>query len=91
MKKRKILEKALSGSKNIRFTELVALLEGFGFSLERVEGSHQIFAHPKIPRPFPIQNDKGKAKPYQVRQLLKSAEQYELTLEENQEDEEDEA
>ncbi len=64
MKKRKILEKALAGSKNIRFEEFVALLEGFGFSRERITGSHHIFVHPLIYRPFPIQNVKGKAKPY---------------------------
>jgi predicted RNA binding protein YcfA (HicA-like mRNA interferase family) len=80
MKKRKILAKVLSGSKNIRFDEFVALLEGFGFIFQRITGSHHIFSHPKIMRPFPIQNVKGKAKPYQVDQLLKFVEEYDLQL-----------
>ena len=49
MKKRKILEKLLSGSKNIRFDEMVTLLEAFGFSLARINGSHHIFNHPELP------------------------------------------
>jgi hypothetical protein len=31
MKKRKILEKILAGSKNIRFNEMTTLVEAFGF------------------------------------------------------------
>lgn len=84
MKKRKLLAKLLSGSKNIRFGEFVGLLEAFGFILERSEGSHQVYVHPKVPRPFPIQNDKGEAKPYQVRQFLKLVEQYDLQLEDEE-------
>ncbi len=86
MKKRKILAKALAGSKNIRFAEFVALLEGFGFSLQRITGSHHIYAHPQIARPFPIQDVKGKAKPYQVEQLLKLVEEFNLRLEDEQDD-----
>ncbi len=88
MKKRNVLEKVLSGSKNIRFDEFVALLEGFGLVLKRSKGSHHIFTHPKISRPFPIQ-PKGnrQAKPYQVRQFLALIEQYNLVLENELEDE----
>src|SRR5262245_53281633 len=68
--------------KNIRFDEFVALMEGFGFEFQRITGSHHIFAHARIQRPFPIQNVKGKAKPYQVEQLLKLVEEYDLRLEE---------
>ncbi len=85
MKKRKILEKALNGSKNIRFDELVALLEGLGFTLELITGSHHIYAHSSLPRPFPVQNVKGKTKPYQVQQLLKLIESYDLELAEDDE------
>jgi hypothetical protein len=42
MRKRKLLERALAGSKNIRFAEMVALVEAFGFRLSRVSGSHHI-------------------------------------------------
>ncbi|MER3494813.1 MAG: hypothetical protein C4323_22875 [Mastigocladus sp. ERB_26_2] len=63
MKKRKLLEKVLSGSKNIQFTELVTLIEAFGFSLSRINGSHHIYNHPEVPEIINIQNRNGKAVP----------------------------
>jgi predicted RNA binding protein YcfA (HicA-like mRNA interferase family) len=80
-KKRKLLEKILAGSKNIQFDELVTVVEAFGFTLSRVNGSHHIFTHPGIPEIVNLQNKKGKAIPYQVRQFLVLIEQYALTLE----------
>jgi predicted RNA binding protein YcfA (HicA-like mRNA interferase family) len=80
MNKRRILEKALAGSKNIRFPEIKALAEAFGFRLDRVTGSHHIFTHPQAAELLNLQAVKGKAKPYQVRQLLLLVEQYNLTL-----------
>lgn len=81
MNRRKLLNKILSGSKNIRFDELVLLAEGFGFELSRVRGSHHIFQHADIPELLNLQNDRGRAKPYQVRQFLDLVERYRLTLE----------
>jgi predicted RNA binding protein YcfA (HicA-like mRNA interferase family) len=81
MKKRKLLLKLLSGSKNVRFSEAVAIAEAFGFRLDRVNGSHHIFVHPKIPELLNLQDLKGKAKPYQVKQLLQLAEIHNLQLE----------
>jgi predicted RNA binding protein YcfA (HicA-like mRNA interferase family) len=81
MKKRKLLLKLLSGSKNVRFSEAVAIAEVFGFRLDRVNGSHHIFVHPKIPELLNLQDLKGKAKPYQVKQLLQLAEIHNLQLE----------
>lgn len=81
VKPSKILKKALSGSKNIRFDELIALLHGFGFRLDRISGSHHIFLHPQLPQRVSIQPvSNGQAKPYQVRQLLKLIEEFELKL-----------
>ncbi|MEM6599415.1 MAG: type II toxin-antitoxin system HicA family toxin [Cyanobacteria bacterium P01_C01_bin.69] len=40
------------------------LLEAFGFTLPRINGSHHIFSHPAVPEVANIQNLKGKAKPY---------------------------
>ncbi|NWG17603.1 MAG: type II toxin-antitoxin system HicA family toxin [Chloroflexi bacterium] len=90
-KKRKLLKKILSGSKNIRFDELVMMLEAFGFMLDRVTGSHHIYVHPDVPRPFPVQEVQGQAKPYQIRQFLKLIETYNLQLEDEQDDHESEA
>jgi len=83
-KKRKILEKVLAGSKNIKFSEMVTLIEAFGFNLARISGSHQIFTHPEVPEIVNIQNKKGEVTPYQVRQFLSLIEEYALTMEEDE-------
>jgi len=80
MKKKKLLQKVLSGTKNIRFSEAVALAEAFGFQLDRVNGSHHIFVHADIPQLLNLQNVKGKAKPYQIRQLLQIVEAHNLQI-----------
>lgn len=84
MKKRKLLEKALAGSRNIRFDDMVLLVESFGFRLSRVSGSHHIFVHPKVKQLLNLQNVKGKAKPYQVRQFLQIVERHDLKIGEDQ-------
>ncbi len=91
VKKRKLLRRILSGSKNIRFDEFTALIEAFGFSLDRVSGSHHIFSHRKVPQSVSVQEDQnGQAKPYQVRQFTKLIEKYSLKLEDEGEDDEEE-
>ena len=80
-KKQKLLQKALSGSKNIRFSEMVTLVEAFGFRLSRVKGSHHIFVHPQARELINLQDVGGKAKPYQIRQFLRLVERYNLTME----------
>lgn len=81
MDKHKLLLKLISGSKNVRFSEAIAVAEGFGFKLDRVSGSHHILVHPEIPELINLQSVKGKAKPYQIKQLLKIAEKYDLHFE----------
>jgi len=81
MNKRKLLAKILVSPTNIRFSEFVVLVESFGFYLSRVNGSHHIFVHPDIPELVNIQNVKGKAKPYQIRQFVKLIERYNLKME----------
>jgi len=80
MKKTKLLRRALSGSKSLRFNELVGLAEAFGFRLSRVNGSHHIFVHKAIPELLNIQDVGGEAKPYQARQLLRLVERYNLKM-----------
>lgn len=82
MKKRKLLEKILAGSKNIRFIETIALAEAFGFRLDRINGSHHIFIHKNIPELLNLQDVNGKVKPYQLKQLLNLIEQHNLKMEE---------
>ena len=80
MNKRKLLMKALSGSKNISFDEIVALVEAFGFRLLRINGSHHVFVHPQVRVIVNLQEENGKAKHYQVRQFLRLVERYSLKL-----------
>ena len=81
MKKQKLVQKLLSGTQNKRFSEVVACAKTFGFKLDRINGSHHIFVHPDIPELLNLQNVKGKAKQYQVRQLLQLIETHSLHLE----------
>lgn len=80
MDKRKVLQKALSGSANIRFGDMVGLIEAFGFRLSRVTGSHHLFVHPRVDELVNLQEVHGKAKPYQVRQFLRLVERYNLRM-----------
>lgn len=82
-KKQKLLQQVLNNSKDVSFKDMVSLIEAFGFTLSRVNGSHHIFTHPNIPELVNIQNVKGKAKPYQVRQFLTLVETHNLSLEED--------
>lgn len=81
MNRRKLLRRILAGSRNVRFGDFVNLVEGFGFQLSRVRGSHHIFEHSDIPELLNLQSSKGEVKPYQVKQFLKLVEQYDLELE----------
>lgn len=81
MKRTKLLRKLLSGSKNIKFNEAVAVAEAFGFRFSRINGSHHIYVHTEIPELVNLQNNKGKAVPYQVKQLLQLIERYNLQME----------
>ena len=71
----------MGGSKNIRFADMVNLVRGFGFELSRTEGSHHIFFRTDIPELVNLQNVKGQAKPYQMRQFLRLVETHNLKLE----------
>ena len=66
-----ILEQMASEPANVRFADLRKVCEKF-FGPPRQSGSsHVIFKTPWVGDPrINIQNAKGKAKPYQVRQVL---------------------
>lgn len=84
MKKLKLLEKLLFSPNNVRFSEAVACANAFGFRIDRINGSHHIFVHTNIPELVNLQNAKGKAKGYQVKQLLQLIEKYNLQIEEKE-------
>lgn len=81
MNKRKILQKCVNSPVNVRFSELQNLVEAFGFVLDRTHGSHHIYIHADVRELINLQNVRGFAKPYQIRQFLSIIEKYDLQLE----------
>jgi hypothetical protein len=69
----KVLAQLRASPNNVRFDDLCGVLVYVGFKLRTTSGSHQIFRHATRPE-LPLMNLQrpagGKAKPYQVRQVL---------------------
>jgi len=82
-KHHKLLQKALNSPASFRFGDLVTLVRAAGFTLKRITGGHHIFAHPRIIEQLNLQNVKGKAKAYQVKQFIDLVEMYNLPIGEN--------
>jgi predicted RNA binding protein YcfA (HicA-like mRNA interferase family) len=77
---RKLLIRLARGElANVSFGDACRLLEDLGFELRRVSGSHHVFAHPAIPEMLNLQSVRGQAKLYQLRQLMRLVERYDLT------------
>lgn len=83
MKPRKLLQRLAQSQTNVRFGELVQLAIALGFIHDRTDGSHRIFIH-RVHKAaqLNLQPDRGQAKPYQVRQLIKLVEEYNLSIDE---------
>ena len=81
MNERKLLAKIQNSSKNIRYGDFTSLVEAFRFRRMRGEGSHNVYEREDVPEMVNIQNDNGKAKPYQIKQFLSLIEKYNLKLE----------
>lgn len=81
--RRRLLARLLAGAlQNVAFADLANLAEGFGFRLSRSSGSHHVFVRPGIPELLNLQDVRGQAKPYQIRQFLRLVERHNLHLEE---------
>jgi predicted RNA binding protein YcfA (HicA-like mRNA interferase family) len=82
MNRKQLLKRLTLGSvQNVQFSDIINLVEGFGFKLDRIRGSHHLFVHPDIPEILNLQPDGKQAKPYQIRQFLRLIEERELNLE----------
>ena len=63
--------------KNCSFDDFCKLIEMAGFEYDRTNGDHHIYKHPKYKMTSPpydtisIQEVDGKAKPYQIKDLIK--------------------
>ncbi|HEY8035829.1 MAG TPA: type II toxin-antitoxin system HicA family toxin [Methylobacter sp.] len=66
----KLIDKILreTSDANIPFDDLRGLLIRLGFD-ERILGSHHVYRKEGIEEKLNLQQDEGKAKPYQVRQV----------------------
>lgn len=81
MNRKRLFQRLAQGAlQNVAFRDMVKLVEGFGFRLVRVTGSHHIFMYPGIPEQVNLQDVGGQAKPYQIRQVLRLVERYGLKL-----------
>lgn len=78
---RKLIEKARNSPKGTRFEELEAICRCLGMALDRIDGSHYIYLSQSPFFMVNIQKMKdGKAKPYQVKQVLEIIEEADLDL-----------
>jgi predicted RNA binding protein YcfA (HicA-like mRNA interferase family) len=82
LNKRKLLLKIYNNHKNVRFNDFIIVVEAFGFTFARTEGSHHIYKAPAIGEIINLQNVNGEAKPYQIKQFLSVVEKYNLEMEE---------
>ncbi|TAN44822.1 MAG: type II toxin-antitoxin system HicA family toxin [Nitrospirae bacterium] len=79
-KLKKLYEKTVNNPANVRFQDICKLAEAFGFVYKGGKGSHTAYCRNGIFEILNFQNVNGMAKPYQVKQLLKLIEEYNLSL-----------
>lgn len=73
---KKLYQKILNNSSGVRFSDLCKLAECYGYELARTKGSHMIYKRPGTIGILTLQPDKdGKAKEYQVDQVLEAIEE----------------
>ena len=85
MKPSRLLLRLTSGAvTNVDFSDAQLLLEALGFEEVRVAGSHHLYARLDIPEQLNLQDRRGQAKPYQLRQLISLVKRYDLTIEETE-------
>jgi len=75
-KQEKLLRAIRNHPTNIRFADVCKAAELIGFNLRGQAGSHRTYARPGEPVLLNFQDIKGKAKAYQVRQLIEMMNKY---------------
>jgi len=81
----KLLHRARTSPAGLRFEELCQLAECHGFIFARQNGSHRMYKRAGYPQVMNFQDDGGKAKGYQVKQLLIAIDDIASTSEEKDE------
>jgi len=81
MRREEVYQQLKSSPKNVRFTKICRAAELFGFSFKGGKGSHRIYKREGIIELLNFQNVEGKVPSYQVKQLLKVIDYYDLRKE----------
>jgi predicted RNA binding protein YcfA (HicA-like mRNA interferase family) len=82
MDRRELLNRLLDGHvRNVAFRDFCDLVEGFGFELWRIRGSHHMYRRTGVVDRVVLQPERGDTKAYQIRQFLRTVEEYDLRLE----------
>jgi predicted RNA binding protein YcfA (HicA-like mRNA interferase family) len=83
-RRRKLLLKAMNNPQGLRFGEFTALIEAFGFVLDRQRESHRLFVREDVRELVNVQpRADGKAKRAQVSDFLDLVHRHALRLEED--------
>jgi hypothetical protein len=84
MRPNRLLDRILRGDvANVDFGDLVRLVTSVGFEEVGGRGSHRVFARVGVEELLNLQEEKGQAKRYQVRQVAAVARRYGLRPEED--------
>lgn len=78
MDKRDLLEELKANPKKVRFARVCQIAEEFGFETRKGTGSHRVYYRDGVREILNFQNEGGRAKAYQVKQLIKVIEKYNL-------------
>jgi len=74
-----LLEKMHTNPADVRFTDLCRICDHFFGAVRQTGGSHRVYRTPWTGDPrVNVQNRQGKAKAYQVRQIIKAIERLEV-------------
>ncbi|MGH9075913.1 MAG: type II toxin-antitoxin system HicA family toxin [Acidimicrobiales bacterium] len=84
MRPARLLERILQGAAgNVDLGDLVTLLVALGFTEVGGKGSHRVFAKAGVTELVNLQESRGQAKAYQVRQVVALVRRYDLRLEDD--------
>lgn len=62
------------------FGDFRRLIEAFGFEYDHERGDHVYYRHPRVREILNVQERRGQAKHYQVKELRNRVEEYDLRL-----------
>jgi len=90
-RKQKVCQRLINNQKNVNFNDLITVVEAFGFELDRIKGSHRVYKHLDLASEFLVllPDRNGQAKPYQIKQFLGLVEEYNLSMGDRQDNDDE--